>query len=77
MLSKNSSKSSLLKYLCLLFYHDYKNKSLFLYFLICELVAALWFLTQIEWDFFLRQQCRKAPASTAEKGHILDLLIKL
>lgn len=24
-----------------------------------------------------RQQCRKAPASVAEKGHILDLLIKL
>lgn len=23
-----------------------------------------------------RQQCRKAPASVAEKGHILDLLIK-
>lgn len=26
--------------------------------------------------FLPRQQCRKAPASAAEKGHILELLIK-
>lgn len=26
--------------------------------------------------FLPREQCRKAPASAAEKGHILELLIK-